>query len=188
MNERIRASQVRLISSDGDQLGVKSLEEALSIANEDGLDLVEVAAQADPPVCRIMDYGKFRYEQEQKAKRSRKHQATIVIKEIKMRPKIDHHDYEVKKKHVLRFLHHGDKVKVTIMFRGREMVHTDLGRKLLDTLANEIEDVAQVESSPRLDGRNMIMLLMPRKVVETKESTGAKSSGKEENKGEMTGT
>lgn len=179
---------MRLISSGGEQLGVKSIDEAVRIANDEGLDLVEVAAQADPPVCRIMDYGKFRYEQEQKAKRSRKHQATIVVKEIKMRPKIDQHDYAVKKKHVVRFLKHGDKVKVTIMFRGREMIHTELGKKLLDMLAKDVEEIAAVESPARLDGRNMIMLLMPRKVEEKKEAATDEKGGKEAEKTKLTGT
>jgi translation initiation factor IF-3 len=125
------------------------------------LDLVEVAPQADPPVCRIMDYGKFKYEQTQKAKKARKHAATTVIKEIKLRPKIDSHDFEVKKKHVVRFLESGAKVKVTIMFRGREMAHTDLGRKLLDRLAKEVSNLGKIEANPKLDGRNMVMVLAP---------------------------
>lgn len=125
------------------------------------LDLVEVAAQANPPVCKIMDYGKFCYEQEQKEKAARKNQNVIVVKEMKMRPKIDVHDYETKKKHVVRFLKQGNKVKVTIMFRGREMTHTELGLKLLNRLAADVEDLADVESKPRLDGRNMTMVFNP---------------------------
>jgi len=122
---------------------------------------VEVAPQADPPVCRIMDYGKYRYEQTQKMKRAKKHSATMMLKEMKLRPKIDSHDYEVKKKHIVRFLEDGAKVKVTIMFRGREMAHTDLGRKLLDRIVEEVSELGKVEAYPKLDGRNMIMVLAP---------------------------
>lgn len=150
-----------MISEDGTQLGIKPTEEALKIAYDAGLDLVEVAPQADPPVCRIMDYGKFRYEQTQKVKRARKHAATTVIKEMKFRPKIDNHDFEVKKRHIMRFLEGGAKVKVTIMFRGREMAHTELGRKLLDRIAEEVSDLGKVEAYPKLDGRNMVMVLAP---------------------------
>jgi len=142
-------------------LGIKPLGEALKLAEEEGLDLVEVAPQADPPVCRIMDYGKYRYEQLQKEKKARKHQTTIVVKEIKMRPKINDHDFETKKRHVERFLERGCKVKVTIMFRGREMAHTELGRKLLDRLAEEVKDLGVVESAPTLDRRDMRMVLAP---------------------------
>jgi translation initiation factor IF-3 len=137
----------------------------LKIADEDGLDLVEVAPSAKPPVCRIMDYGKYKYEMEQKAKRARKHQTSIVIKEIKMRPKIEDHDFDVKKRHVERFLNGGAKVKVTIMFRGREMTHTDIGKSLLERLAEEIKDIGTIESKPKLDGRNMIMVLNPIQVL-----------------------
>lgn len=122
---------------------------------------MEVAPQADPPVCRIMDYGKYKYEQTQKMKRAKKHSATMILKEMKLRPKIDSHDYEVKKKHIVRFLEDGAKVKVTIMFRGREMAHTDLGRKLLDRIAEEVSELGKVESYPKLDGRNMVMVLAP---------------------------
>jgi translation initiation factor IF-3 len=161
VNEEIRANEVRLISPTGEQLGVKSLTEALRIALESDLDLVEVAAQADPPVCRIMDYSKYRYEQELKEKKARKHQTSTVVKEIKLRPKIEDHDFNVKKKHVTRFLEGGARVKVTIMFRGRELAHTDIGRRLLDRLAEEVKDLGTVESNPKLDGRNMIMVLAP---------------------------
>lgn len=142
-------------------MGIKTTEEALKIAYDAGLDLVEVAPQADPPVCRIMDYGKYKYEQTQKAKRARKHAATLIIKEMKLRPKIDNHDFEVKKKHIVRFLEDGAKVKVTIMFRGREMAHTELGRKLLERIAEEVGELGKVEALPKLDGRNMIMVLAP---------------------------
>ena len=161
VNEAIRAAQLRVIAADGSQLGIKTREEALKIARDGGLDLVEVAPQSDPPVCRIMDYGKYRYEQEQKAKRARKHQSTTVVKEIKIRPKIDNHDFEVKEKHVRRFLEHGARVKVTIMFRGRELTHPEIGKELLKRLAEEIKDLGKVEVSPKLDGRDMIMVLSP---------------------------
>jgi translation initiation factor IF-3 len=152
---------VRLIDADGENRGVVPLAEAQEIANQASLDLVEVAADARPPVCRIMDYGKWRYEQEQKAKQARRHQSTITIKEIKFRPKIDPHDYATKKGHVERFLRHRDKVKITIMFRGRELLHPERGEAILLRLADELKDLAIVESRPNLDGRNMVMMLAP---------------------------
>jgi translation initiation factor IF-3 len=153
---------VRLIDSDGTQVGIKETKEALDYAHQKDLDLVEVASQADPPVARIMDYGKYRYEQEQKAKLARKHQSQIHVKEIKLRPKIGRHDYETKKGHVVRFLNQRAKVKVTIMFRGREQAHPERGRDLLMRLAEDVEDLGQIESPPLLDGRNMVMVLGPR--------------------------
>lgn len=161
VNEMVRSPQVRLISSTGEQLGITPIEEAQRVALEQDLDLVEVAPQGNPPVCKIMDYSKFCYEQEQKLKAARKKQNIIVVKEMKMRPKIDIHDYETKKKHVVRFLNQGNKVKMTIMFRGREMTHTELGLNLLNRLAEELSDIATVEARPRLDGRNMTMVLNP---------------------------
>jgi translation initiation factor IF-3 len=155
--------QVRLVGEDGAQLGVKPIKEALDYAHGKDLDLVEVAAQADPPVARVMDYGKYRYEQEQKAKIARKHQVSINVKEIKLRPKIGVHDYETKKGHVIRFLGQRAKVKVTIMFRGRETTHPERGRDLLMRLAEDVKELGQVESPPLLDGRNMVMLLGPTK-------------------------
>jgi translation initiation factor IF-3 len=163
INENIRASQVRLIDEDGAQLGVKPTKEATQYAFDKGLDLVEVASQADPPVARVMDYGKYRYEQEQKAKLARKHQTQINIKEIKLRPKIGQHDYETKKGHVERFLNQRAKVKVTIMFRGRETTHPERGRDLLMRLAEDVKEIGQIESQPLLDGRNMVMVLGPTK-------------------------
>jgi translation initiation factor IF-3 len=163
INDNIRASQVRLIDEDGSQLGIKPTPEAKQYAFEKGLDLVEVASQADPPVARIMDYGKYRYEQEQKAKLARKHQTQINVKEIKLRPKIGLHDYNTKKGHVERFLNQRAKVKVTIMFRGRETSHPERGRDLLMRLAEEVSEIGQVESPPLLDGRNMVMVLAPTK-------------------------
>jgi translation initiation factor IF-3 len=163
INEDIRAPQVRLVDEKGGQLGVKPIKEALDYAHSKDLDLVEVAAQADPPVARVMDYGKYRYEQEQKAKLARKHQVSINVKEIKLRPKIGVHDYETKKGHVVRFLNQRAKVKVTIMFRGRETAHPERGRDLLMRLAEDVKEIGLVESPPLLDGRNMVMMLGPTK-------------------------
>jgi translation initiation factor IF-3 len=161
VNDRIRAPQVRLVGADGAQIGIVSVQEALRRAQELDLDLVEVAPQANPPVCRIMDYGKFKYERDIRQKEARKHQARVEVKEMKMRPKIDPHDYGTKKGHIERFLKTGARVKVTIMFRGREMAHTELGRKLLDRLTGDLQELATVETYPKLDGRNMVMLLAP---------------------------
>ncbi|MCZ7662093.1 MAG: translation initiation factor IF-3 [Thermoleophilia bacterium] len=163
INERIRADAVRLIGPDGEQVGVVNLGEALAYADRLNLDLVEVAPQASPPVCKVMDYGKYKYEQEQKAKEARKRQTTISIKEIKLRPKIDDHDFEVKRGHVERFLKKGDKVKVTIMFRGRELMHPHLGERLLRRMAEDLTELGDIESQPNLDGRNMIMMMAPKK-------------------------
>lgn len=150
-----------LISESGEQLGVVPLPEALAAARERELDLVEVAPNAAPPVCRIMDYGRWQYEQEQRRKESRRKATNVVIKEMKFRPKIDEHDYETKMKHVQRFLAEGNKVKLTIMFRGREVAHPELGLRILDQIANDVADLAVVESAPRQDGRNMTMVLHP---------------------------
>jgi translation initiation factor IF-3 len=163
INDAIRVPQVRLIGADGEQIGIQSTDEALKYAWDKNLDLVEVAPDAKPPVCRVMDYSKYKYEQEQKAKLARKHQSTITIKEIKLRPKIDPHDYATKKGHVVRFLKNRDKVKVTIMFRGREMSHPERGRALLLKLAEEVQELGIVESAPLQDGRNMVMMLAPHK-------------------------
>ena len=157
--------RVRLIDENGEQLGIKATAEALEYAYSKGLDLVEVAAQADPPVARVMDYGKYRYEQEQKAKLARKHQSQIHVKEIKLRPKIGIHDYETKKGHVVRFLGQRAKVKVTIMFRGRENLHPDRGRDLLMRLAEDVKELGQIEAQPEIDGRNMVMVLAPTKAA-----------------------
>ena len=163
LNDDIRVSRVRLIDADGAQLGIKTSDEARQIAYGKGLDLVEVAAQADPPVARIMDYGKYRYEQEQKAKLARKHQTSINVKEIKLRPKIGVHDYNTKKGHVERFLNQRAKVKVTSMFRGRETTHPERGRDLLMRLAEDVQEIGHIEAPPLLDGRNMVMVLAPTK-------------------------
>jgi translation initiation factor IF-3 len=175
VNDAIRAAQVRLIDDDGAQIGVKKTDEAREYAYGKGLDLVEVAAQADPPVARVMDYGKYRYEQEQKAKLARKHQVSVNIKEIKLRPKIGIHDYNTKKGHVERFLNQRAKVKVTIMFRGREQSHPERGRDLLMRLAEDVKEIGQVESPPLQDGRNMVMLLGPTK------NAGVQRDAKNEN-------
>src|SRR2546423_6663720 len=159
----IRAPKVRLIGENGEQLGIKESDEAREYAWGKNLDLVEVAAQADPPVAKVMDYGKYRYEQEQKAKLARKHQVSINVKEIKLRPKIGIHDYNTKKNHVARFLNQRAKVKETIMFRGRETAHPERGRDLLMRLAEDVKEIGQVESPPLLGGRNMVMMLGPTK-------------------------
>ena len=161
INDAIRVPRVRLIDDDGAQLGIKTTDEARDYAYGKNLDLVEVAAQADPPVAKVMDYGKYKYEQEQKAKQARKHQSQIHVKEIKLRPKIGVHDYNTKKGHVERFLNQRAKVKVTIMFRGREQSHPERGRDLLLRLADEVKDIGMIESQPLLDGRNMVMVLGP---------------------------
>ena len=155
--------RVRLVDEDGSQVGIKTSAEALEYAYSKGLDLVEIAAQADPPVAKVMDYGKYRYEQEQKAKQARKHQSQIHVKEIKLRPKIQIHDYNTKKGHVERFLNQRAKVKVTIMFRGREQSHPQRGRDLLMRLAEDVKEIGQIESPPLQDGRNMVMMLGPTK-------------------------
>jgi translation initiation factor IF-3 len=163
INDAIRVPNVRLIDDDGAQLGIKTTDEAREYAYGKNLDLVEVAAQADPPVAKVMDYGKYKYEQEQKAKQARKHQSQIHVKEIKLRPKIGVHDYNTKKGHVERFLNQRAKVKVTIMFRGRETTHPERGRDLLLRLAEDVKEIGQIESQPLLDGRNMVMVLGPTK-------------------------
>jgi len=180
INENIRVPRVRLIDEDGTQLGIKSTKEALAHAEAKGLDLVEVAAQADPPVAKVMDYGKYRYEQEQKAKLARKHQSQIHVKEIKLRPKISIHDYETKKGHVVRFLNQRAKVKVTIMFRGRENLHPERGRDLLMRLYEDVKDIGQIESNPELDGRNMVMVLGPTKNAGVKHDAKAEDEERSE--------
>jgi translation initiation factor IF-3 len=158
--------ECRLIGVDGTQLGIFDIDEAQHIADEEGFDLVEIAPDAQPPVCRVMDYGKFKYEQAMKVKQARKNQTRIEIKEMKFRPKIDVGDYGTKKKHILRFLASGAKVKVTIMFRGREMAHPELGLNILEKLAEDLKGEAVVENQPKLEGRNMFMLISPLKKKE----------------------
>ncbi len=165
INERIRVPEVRLIDDEGNQIGVLETAEALRFAQERELDLVEVAPEARPPVCRVLDYSKYKYEQAQKLKQARKHQQQITIREIKFRPKIAQHDYDTKKHHVERFLRHKDKVKVTIMFRGREVTHPERGTAILDRLAEELAELGVVEQRPMQEGRNMTMMMAPSRAV-----------------------
>ncbi|MFB9323263.1 translation initiation factor IF-3 [Cryptosporangium minutisporangium] len=176
VNDQIRAREVRLVGPEGEQVGIVPVAEALRLAQDTDLDLVEVAPTARPPVCKLMDYGKFKYESAQKAREARRNQSLTVIKEMKLRPKIDPHDYETKKGHVVRFLKAGDKVKITIMFRGREQSRPELGFRLLKRLADEVTELGFVESSPRQDGRNMIMVMAPHRALKT---AGQRGSGEE---------
>jgi len=163
VNERIRAPKVRVVDSDGKQLGILSRHEALRLAQDQGLDLVEVAPQADPPVCRIMDYGQFLYQQAKKAKEARKKQTIVEVKEIKVRPKTDVHDLETKIRHIKRFLKDKNKVKVRVFFRGREITKPELGMEVLKKILSAVEEEAQVEMKPRMEGRQMIMVLAPKR-------------------------
>lgn len=165
MNERIRVREIRVIDDTGSQLGVMSPQQALAVAREKGLDLVEISPTAQPPVCRIMDFGRYQYEEQKRTRQARKHQKTIEVKEIKFRPKVDEHDYQFKKKHVERFLEHGDKVKATIFFRGREMAHPEFGRHILDRLVDELQEVALQETVPRMEGNQMHTILSSRTVA-----------------------
>jgi len=184
INDRIRVPEVRLVGPNGEQVGIVSIQDALRLAQEQDLDLVEVAATARPPVAKVMDYGKFKYESALKAREARKNQAHTVIKEMKLRPKIDPHDYETKKGHVVRFLKAGDKVKITIMFRGREQSRPELGRRLLTRLAEDVQELGFVEFAPKQDGRNMIMVLGPhkKKTEAMAEARAIKDAAKEQRK------
>jgi translation initiation factor IF-3 len=162
VNREIRVPEVQLIDAEGANLGVVAITEALALAEAAGLDLVEIAPNSEPPVCKILDFGKYKYQSQKKASEARKKQKTVEVKEIKMRPNIDTHDYEVKMRAMLRFFEEGDKVKVTLRFRGREMAHQDLGVKLLDQVRAETTEIAKVESEPKLEGRQMVMVLAPR--------------------------
>lgn len=162
-NDMIRAREVRVIGAEGEQLGILQRSEAISLAKEAGLDLVEVAATSEPPVCRIMDYGKYRYEQQKKKAEAKKRQAVVQIKEIKVRPKTDDHDYETKLRHIRRFLEDGDRCKITVFFRGREIVHKDRGQSILDRIVEDLADVSRVEQDARAEGRTLQMLLVPKK-------------------------
>ncbi len=179
VNEEIRVREVRLISEDGEQLGIVATREALAMAEERELDLVEVAPSAKPPVCRLMDYGKFKFEQSKREKESRKKQKVISVKEVKMRPNIEEHDFQVKAKNARKFLSAGDKVKVTIMFRGRQITHPELGKKLSVKLAEQLADISSVEKSPVIEGRNMVSILVPRQDID-KSDKNEKESNKEE--------
>lgn len=163
VNRQIRISPVRVIAADGEQLGILPVEQALAMAEEKGLDLVEVAPTARPPVCRIMDYGKFKYEEARKARQARKRQHQILIKEVKFRPGIEEHDFDFKVRHARRFLEEGNKVKATMMFRGRQMAHPELGREVLARVAEAVDEVGRVESAPLMEGRNMTMILAPKR-------------------------
>jgi len=172
INDRIRVPEVRLVGPAGEQVGIVAIGDALRLAAEADLDLVEVAPMARPPVAKLMDYGKFKYESAQKAREARRNQVHTVIKEMKLRPKIDPHDYETKKGHVVRFLKAGDKVKITIMFRGREQSRPELGFRLLQRLAEDVSELGFVEAAPKQDGRNMIMVMAPHKVARAPASRG----------------
>ncbi|SEA50387.1 translation initiation factor IF-3 [Thalassobacillus cyri] len=161
VNEKIRAREVRLIDNNGDQLGVKSRQEALEIAQNANLDLVLVAPNAKPPVCRIMDYGKYRFEQQKKDKEARKKQTTIKVKEVRLSPGIEEHDFNTKLRNARKFLEKGDKVKASVRFRGRAITHKELGQKVLERMAEECKDVAQVETKPKMEGRSMFLMLAP---------------------------
>lgn len=160
-NDQIRAREVLVIDADGEQRGILSRQDAINLASQAGLDLVEVAATADPPVCRIMDYGKFKYEQQQKKKEARKNQVIVQVKEIKVRPKTDDHDYVTKLRHIRRFLEDGDKCKVSVFFRGREIVHKERGQHILDRVVEDTKDIAKVEQEAIPEGRTLHMLLIP---------------------------
>lgn len=162
VNDQIDSAQIRLIDQDGGMVGVVTLHKALQLAYDAGLDLVEISPGADPPVCKLLDIGKYKYEQQKKQNEARKKQKVIEIKEIKMRPGIDDHDYDVKKRAMIRFLEEGDKVKITLRFRGREMVHSELGARVLDRVRTDLAEVAKVEMSPRMEGRQMTMVVAPK--------------------------
>ncbi len=162
VNNKIKAKDVRVVGTEGEQLGIMQLEDALKLAREKNLDLVNVAPQAKPPVCRIMDFGKYKYEQSKREKEARKKQRSISVKEVKVRPNIEEHDFQVKVRNGKRFLEAGDKVKVSVIFRGREITHPELGKKLCLQMAEELDDVSVVERPPKIEGRNMIMILAPK--------------------------
>ena len=163
MNDKIRAPEIRLIGADGENVGVVSPERGRDLADEAGLDLVEISPNASPPVCKIMDFGKFKYEQQKKESEARKKQKIIEVKEVKFRPNTDTHDYDVKMRNVTKFLGNGDKVKVTLRFRGREMAHQELGRRLLERVAADTEEIGKVEAMPKMEGRQMVMMINPLK-------------------------
>ncbi|MCX5687709.1 MAG: translation initiation factor IF-3 [Candidatus Omnitrophica bacterium] len=175
INQRIRVKEVRLIGPEGEQMGIVNTQDALQKAEESGLDLVEVAGQTAPPVCRIMDYSKYKYEQEKKEKEARKHQKTIHLKEIKMKPNIEEHDYQVKLHHLKRFLERGDKAKLTMIFRGREMSHMSIGKKIMDRVISDLNEVGEVEKGPMMEGRSIMIHFMARP------SIGVKNTKEKEN-------
>lgn len=180
VNEEIRVKEVRLIGDTGDQLGIVQIREALQLAIDKGLDLVEIAPSAKPPVCRLMDYGKYKFEQNKREKEARKKQTTISTKEVKLRPNIEEHDFQVKAKNARKFLTAGDKVKLTIMFRGRQITHPELGAKLSIKMAEELNDVSAVEKAPKIEGRNMVTILIPKIDNEKADKNPEKNEIKEE--------
>ncbi|MBR3326443.1 MAG: translation initiation factor IF-3 [Atopobiaceae bacterium] len=184
INEEITSRTCRLIGVDGSQLGLFGVRDALRIANEQNMDLVEIAPNAEPPVCKVMDYRKYKYEQDRKAKAARKKQVRVEVKEMKFRPKIDVGDYETKKNHVMRFLRKGARVKITIMFRGREMAHPEQGLMVLDRLADDLSPYATVEQQPKMEGRNMHMLVAPIKGAFDKEAAEKDGAARKDNKKE----
>ncbi len=161
MNDKIRAPEIRLIGADGDNVGVVHPAKAMDLAFEAGLDLVEISPNANPPVCKIMDFGKYKYEQQKRESEARKKQKIIEVKEVKFRPNTDSHDYDVKMRNVFKFLENGDKVKVTLRFRGREMAHQNLGRELLERVADDIQEMGKIENMPKMEGRQMVMMIGP---------------------------
>ena len=163
VNHRIRAREIRVIDEEGTQLGVMTPGDAIALAEERGLDLVEVAPNGTPPVCRIMDYGKYRYQMKRKAHEAKKHQKSVTVKEVKFRPNTDEHDYEFKKNHIIRFLNQGDKVKANVWFRGREIVHKEIGRALIQRLVEELEEIGTVENRPKMEGNNLVAIFAPKK-------------------------
>ncbi len=183
VNERIRIREVRLIDEDGSQLGVVPTRDALEIAREKGLDLVEVQPNAVPPVCRLMDYGRFRYEESRRERESRRKAKGATLKEVRMAPKIDDHDIQTKARQAQRFLESGDKVKISVLFRGREMLHQDIGRNLLMQLVQQLSDISTVDQDPRMEGRSMSVLLSPRKDVQRQEASRAAQESKQEQAG-----
>nr|WP_268235217.1 translation initiation factor IF-3 [Sediminivirga luteola] len=183
MNGQIRVPEVRLVGPNGEQVGIVAMKKALDLAQEADLDLVEVAPQAKPPVAKLMDYGKFKYESAQKAREARKNQTNTVLKEIRFRLKIDDHDYETKKGHVTRFLSAGDKVKVMIMFRGREQSRPEAGIRLLQRLAEDVQELGSIESSPRVDGRNMVMVIAPHRSKADAKADARRAAKKNDDRG-----
>ena len=163
MNDRIRVAEIRLIGAEGENIGVVTPQKGMALAEEAGLDLVEISPNASPPVCKIMDFGKFKYEQQKRESEAKKKQKTIEVKEVKFRPNTDTHDYDVKMRNVTKFLTNGDKVKVTLRFRGREMAHQNLGRELLERVASDVEGLGKVENMPKMEGRQMVMMIGPAK-------------------------
>jgi translation initiation factor IF-3 len=159
----IRAKEIRVVDESGGQVGIMTPEAALAVARERELDLVEVAPSANPPVCRIMNYGKFQYQKSKREHEARKHQKMVVLKEVKFRPKTDEHDYQFKKNHIVRFITDGNKAKATVVFRGREMTHQDIGRRLMDRLVDELKEIAEIERSPKMEGYSLVTIFMPRK-------------------------